>query len=426
MLHTFFLFTIKHGIDQMIVVKRQKHFHGLIFFLSKHINTRRKGCPPTTFVKGVSAQISMKVLRTIRNYFCYCGIEKDQYRELKKDAYVSNFRIWRVLHLLMIPVFAALFISSMSMDIIVGNRYAYLALLIYSVIASVLFLFVLKKDSIVPQLLIYLSMSMLFVFGGLISQNRPENPASSFLVFLIVFPMFVIDKPYFMTIELVAASSVFLVWMQGIKSPVAWQTDVLNVTVYTIVGIFLHVISSSIRIKEFVLSRQLAIQKDTDDLTGLMNKGAITRGKNENLADKSKNKGIMFLLDVDHFKAVNDTYGHDVGDSIIKQLGIFLGTVFSKEDILGRFGGDEFIVFIKNTDEAATAEKAARTIADGVAEHVLVPDGKQKISVSMGIALYEGKEKNYSEIFKKADIALYKTKADRRVKYNFYEEQSDI
>ena len=364
----------------------------------------------------------MKVLRILRNYICYCGIEKDQYRELKKDAYASNFQIWRVLHCMMAVVFAFLFISSLTVDILKQNMIFYLGIFVYSLVAAVLFLFVFKKDSLVAQLMIYLSMSLLFVFGAFITQNKPDTPATTFIALLLICPMFMIDKPYFMAIELTAAASVFLVWMYYVKPLAVWQTDVVNIVVYTVVGIFLHIVSSSIRIKEFVLSRKLAIQKDTDDLTGLKNKGAITREINEYLADESKNKGIMFLLDIDHFKAVNDTYGHNVGDSVINQLGAFLGSVFTKDEIVGRFGGDEFIVFIKDTDASAMAESAAKTIAEGVAEHVRVPDGKQTISASMGIAIYRGEEQNYTEIFKKADIALYKTKSDRSVKYNFYNE----
>ena len=362
----------------------------------------------------------MKVLRIIRNYFCYCGIEKEQYRELKKDAYVSNFQIWRILHCMMAVIFAFLFIGSLTVSLMKDNMFFYLGFFIYSLTAAILFLFVFKKDSLVAQLFCYLSISLLFVFGALITQNKPENPATTFIALLLICPMFMIDKPYFMAIELTAASSVYLVWMYFVKPELVWKTDVVNIIVYTVVGILLHVISSSIRIKEFVLSRKLAVQKDTDDLTGLKNKGAITREINEYLADETKNKGILFILDIDHFKAVNDTYGHDVGDSVINQLGAFLSSVFTKDEIVGRFGGDEFIVFIKDTDAVTLAESSANVIAEGVAEHVLVPDGKQTISVGMGIAIYRGEEKNYSEIFKKADIALYETKTYRTVKYNIY------
>ena len=364
----------------------------------------------------------MKFLKTLRNYLCYCGIEKEEYRALKKDAYVANFQVWRVLHCLMAVVFAALFIGSFSLEVLRPNMYFYLSEFLYAVIAACLFLFVFKKDSLIAQLVIYLSVSLLFLFGAMITQNKPDLPATTFIVFLIIAPMFIIDKPYFMGIELTAASVIFLFWMHGVKSPDAWKMDVANLIVYVIVGFIIHVILNSIRIKEFVLAREIRLQKDLDDITGLKNKGALTREINEYLADPWKTKGIMFLLDIDHFKSVNDTYGHDVGDDVIHQLGVLLKELFTGDEIAGRFGGDEFILLLKDTDDPEAALEAAHRIIGGAAEKIVLPDKSKKITVSMGIAVYRGKEKNYSEIFKKADIALYKVKSDRATLYEFYSE----
>ena len=77
-------------------------------------------------------------------------------------------------------------------------------------------------------------------------------------------------------------------------------------------------------IKEFVLIRKINIQKDTDEMTGLMNKSALTHEINEYLAKPTSEHGIIFLHDIDHFKSINDTYGHDAGDIVIRRLGLFL------------------------------------------------------------------------------------------------------
>ena len=232
----------------------------------------------------------MKLLRTIRDYICYCGIGKDEYNALKKDAYVSNYRVWRVLHILMAVVFGMLFTSSIISNVMKVNQAFYMAAMIYSVAATCLF-FILRKDSLVAQLIIYLSISMLFLFGGFISQNKPDVPAATFIAFLLITPMFMIDKPYFMAIELGVASAVFLIWMHAVKPHDIWQYDLINVITFTFVGIFLHIISNSIRIKEFVLTRKINIQKDTDELTGLKNKGALTREINESWRTGPGTKG---------------------------------------------------------------------------------------------------------------------------------------
>lgn len=353
----------------------------------------------------------MKALRTIRNYLFYCGIERDEYDKIKKDAYISNFVVWRILLFFMAAVFAALCLTALVNDLLRTNVAIYLSAFVYfaSVIA---FFFILRKDSRVAQVLIYLSIFLLFLFGCFISKNNPVAPATTFIALLLITPMFIIGRPVFMAIELSAAATVFAVWMKYVKAYDIWMVDLINVIIFTVVGIFLSIIANAVRIREFVLTRKLNIQKDTDELTGLRNKSALTREINAFLADSAKNKGTLYVLDVDRFKSINDTFGHDVGDSVIEQIGGVLRKMFVSDEIVGRFGGDEFIIFLKNTNDRDTAEAMAADIIDRTSDQVALPETDRKVRVSIGIALYAGVETNYSEIFKKADTALYRAKAD--------------
>ena len=361
----------------------------------------------------------MSFLKKLCSYFFYCGIDKEEYKAIKKDAYVSNFVIWRSLHFLIAATMVFLFAVSISTDFVRQNAIIYIFGFCYSIIVIILF-FILKKDSLIAQFLIYLSISLLFLFGAFISFNNPTVPATTFIVFLLITPMFMIDKPFFMAIELSAVAALFLIFMHGIKSEEIWRIDLLNVVTFTVVGIFLNVIANAIRIKEFVLTRTIKIQKDLDELTGLKNKGALTREINKYLKDETKNKGIMFMLDIDRFKMINDTYGHDIGDSVITQLGALLGKNFVCDEIVGRFGGDEFIIFIKDTDDLRAARELAEALVKSASENVHLPAEDKKISISIGVAIYQGIEDNYSELFKKADIALYKSKADKNNRFAFY------
>ncbi len=362
----------------------------------------------------------MKVLRTIRNYLCYCGIEKDEYNAVKKDAYISNFEVWRILHCLITVVFAFLFVNSLFSELLSVNRQFYFIALIYSIVTTCFF-FILRKESIIAQFWIYLTISLLLLFSCFITQNKTDHPATTFIVMLMVTPMFMIDKPFFMGIVLAVASTIYLIWMHSVKSQFIWEVDLVNIIVFSISGFLIHIVSNSLRIREFVLSRKITIQKDTDDLTGLKNKGALTREINSFLADKSKEKGILFILDIDRFKVINDTYGHDVGDSVIRQFGAYLDRFFTNGEIAGRFGGDEFIFFIKDTDDADLACRTAQELLSGAAEYIELPDERLDFSASIGIAIYNGLEQNYSELFKKADRALYEVKSKRVEHYRIFQ-----
>ena len=362
----------------------------------------------------------MKALRTIRNYLFYCGIERDEYNRIKEDAYISNFVVWRILHFFMAAVFAALCLTALVNNLLKTNEIIYLAAFLYSA-SVIVFFFIFRKDSKVVQVLIYLSIFLLFLFGCFISKNNPVAPATTFIALLLITPMFIIGRPFFMAIELSAAATVFVVWMRSVKAYDVWMVDLINVIIFTIVGIFLGIIANAVRIREFVLTRKLNIQKDTDELTGLRNKSALTREINAFLADSATNRGVMFVLDVDRFKSINDTFGHDVGDSVIEQIGGVLRKMFVSDEIVGRFGGDEFIIFLKNTNDRDVAGRIAEDVCAGTSEQVSLPETGQKVRVSIGIALYGGAEISYTELFKKADTALYRAKSDPEHSIRVYE-----
>ncbi|MBO4286246.1 MAG: hypothetical protein J5880_02795, partial [Bacilli bacterium] len=168
----------------------------------------------------------MKILRKIRNYLCYCGIEKEEYQSVKKDAYASNFVVWRILHIFMVVVFGFLFINSLMINILDQNRIFYMVAFIYSTVATGL-IFFLKKDSIWGQLLIYLSIIMLLVLGCFVSSNKADIPATSFYIFLIITPLFMIDKPYYTLGLLLLASTGFAVWMYYTENYDVWKMDLV-------------------------------------------------------------------------------------------------------------------------------------------------------------------------------------------------------
>ena len=361
----------------------------------------------------------MKLFRVIHNYLFYCGIGKEEYNEVKKSIYVSNFKVWRVLNCLMTCVFGFLFIESLLDEFLMPNRLFYMIGFIYSMVITFVF-FTTRKGSIISQQFIYLSILVLLSFSMLITKNKPEFPATTFIALLLLAPMFALGRPIYMGAVLAISSAFYLVWMHSVKPLEIWQMDLVNVLIFTVVSFAIHIVSSSLRIKEFVLTRKINIQKDIDDLTGLNNKGALTRKINKYLADGTKDKGIMFLLDIDYFKDINDTFGHDIGDNVIGQLGGYLKEFFKGDEVVGRFGGDEFVVFVSGINDATEAEKIASEMIAGAPEKIVLPDKNRKISFSVGIALYSGEEKNFYEIFKKADTALYDLKSEHTKKYTIY------
>lgn len=159
-------------------------------------------------------------------------------------------------------------------------------------------------------------------------------------------------------------------------------------------------------------NQQLAQLSVTDNLTGLLNRGAWEIKLNEEFArcKRYTKHSSLLMLDIDHFKRVNDQYGHPVGDDVIRHLAELLRTCFRSTDFPGRYGGEEFAVVLPETDAEAAriiAERLRQTIADTVVES----HGHQlSYSVSIGIACLDSSIATASQWIKTADQALYDAK----------------
>lgn len=159
-----------------------------------------------------------------------------------------------------------------------------------------------------------------------------------------------------------------------------------------------------------------------DALTGIKNKETLRREISTYLvSNKGKQNGALFMIDVDNFKMVNDLNGHVVGDELLKHFGRILKNSFGKYDIVGRAGGDEFIVFMKNVDDDTIVEWKAQELCNNI-RSIRIPKFKGNISCSIGIALYPCHGQDFKTLYSLADQALYQTKDHGKNGYTCYQE----
>jgi diguanylate cyclase (GGDEF)-like protein len=147
----------------------------------------------------------------------------------------------------------------------------------------------------------------------------------------------------------------------------------------------------------------------TDGLTGLTNHRAFQErlAHLHALAERTGQKYALVLTDIDHFKSINDTYGHPVGDQVIKKVAALFAGRARKVDIVARYGGEEFVLVLPDTDGAG-AEHFANKLREEVAEVAMTSEhGSFKITISMGIAEYPSDGHERLELVEKADQALY-------------------
>jgi two-component system, cell cycle response regulator len=152
----------------------------------------------------------------------------------------------------------------------------------------------------------------------------------------------------------------------------------------------------------------------TDQLTGLYNRRYMSRHLDALLANaKKNNRALSFvIMDVDHFKRVNDSYGHDIGDEVLKEFAARIAGSVRGVDLACRYGGEEFVVAMPNTDIAAAykvAERLRQRIEMAPIKITRAPH-KLNITISIGIAKSEGEDDSAGELLHRADQALYRAK----------------
>lgn len=174
------------------------------------------------------------------------------------------------------------------------------------------------------------------------------------------------------------------------------------------------------RRKENANKQELEVKADTDLLTGLYNKIATEKLIKNYIAQNPDGRGLLILLDLDNFKKINDTLGHGFGDEVLQYLGMRLGSQFRVTDIVGRIGGDEFMVFLKDMKTQEYIEAEARKMSRFFNNFQVGEYTKFYATASMGAAVYPDDGKTFDALYRAADTALYKAKKNGKKQLAFF------
>lgn len=169
------------------------------------------------------------------------------------------------------------------------------------------------------------------------------------------------------------------------------------------------------------LSHEALEKARRDPLTALYNKGSIVEQVDAQLKDNFAGYGAFLMMDIDHFKTVNDSFGHPMGDEILRNVASVLVRVTREADLIGRLGGDEFCIYLPNAHTKDDALMVPQRIQQEVAA-ILMPDGTP-VTLSMGMVLADG-QTTFNEFYAKADEALYESKERGRNCCSVYKEMA--
>lgn len=171
--------------------------------------------------------------------------------------------------------------------------------------------------------------------------------------------------------------------------------------------------------KNYAHIEQLAYH---DGLTGLYNRVAFMKYAYDIFHDASVSAGkhAIFFIDLDNFKNINDTLGHDYGDLLLQEVSEKMLACISKDDILARNGGDEFLILKNHFDTQDDLENFASQLVNVVHHPFVLKDETAMVSISVGIAVFPDNGLTISELIKNADIAMYNAKNSGKNSYRFF------
>lgn len=361
-----------------------------------------------------------KTFKKLLKHFLYNGLEKESFIELLPAIAEENNRMMEILATIMTVV--GWTVSVMSYFSIVLERSSFPACL-FLYITSASFLLIRRyfklENRIISHMVGMVQLLMLHLFTALISTSFASSPQTNgviYQVMLLSSPFVFLAAPVEMDTLLCCSVTFYLHYARLYKIPETFHYDKIFVYIILFIAILCNWFFVVKSVKNISNKKYIEKERDTDALTGLLTKQA---GKSLAINKLDNNeKGVLFIIDMDNFKHINDTQGHLYGDDILIRLSNIIKENTRRIDIVSRFGGDEFVIFFPGMEKDEIAFKA-NNILELVKERF--KDETFKISCSIGAAFADG-EINYNALFEKADNALYEAK--KLGKNTFYYEKS--
>ena len=212
-----------------------------------------------------------------------------------------------------------------------------------------------------------------------------------------------------LAVKLIIASGAHLHFVLGARRGLAWRRAEAPL-ILSLLEVLGRAIASQAN------EEQLFKQATTDPLTGLFNRRYFIEKLEQELKGvrRRENLTALLIVDIDHFKAINDTYGHDAGDAVLRHFALLAQESLRESDLIGRLGGEEFGIILPATDlglARAVAERLRETIA---AAGTLTRLGKVRVTISLGLTLLTAADRATDEPLYRADQALYAAKREGR------------
>ncbi len=342
-----------------------------------------------------------------------------EYHNVESLLRKKNAETFHLIIQLLACIFSGLFLGSCLFEVMAPGRPVYMIVFLIVIVMYVISRNMKGKRLRLILPLWYCLMSMMFCYAVMLNTvSRPDLPSVTFCIVIVVAPLLIIDRPYRLAMYLTGVWIIFLFTVYHTKSYYLAFVDTCNSACCLFLGIavYLHIVK--VKIRDMVHEQYLKSERDTDKLTGLLNKAAFER-EAEKAVHAGGQGGALLIMDLDNFKNFNDFYGHAFGDAALRVTGECIQGCFGGKGICGRFGGDEFVLFLPAETDKDKIAQAVKYFSSVVRDKMTMPDERLRMEYSIGIAICEKADNSYEEAFGRADKALYDAKNAGKNTYRF-------
>lgn len=350
------------------------------------------------------------VYRQLKSLVLYGGIDKESYQSIEAEINQKNIATLRMGSGVCAVMFLVLLIGSFISSTMSIAKSLYGVILLICCVIFLVSQTTLGKGPQAGRILWYL---LYFAFGNyavlLNTIIRPELSAVTLCVFLVAGPLLIIDRPYrIQIIQLLIALEYLIGAVLAQKPYLVAFADSVNILCCIALGAAIYLRMTQVRLREALQAQILQKERDTDKLTGFLNKAAIERQIEQQLS-VPRQQGVLVIMDIDNFKSINDCYGHAYGDLVLRQAAGCIRTIVPENCLCGRFGGDEFLLLLPDISRGELI-RLLDTMSRKMTAAIQLADSESLFTASIGAAPYPLLGRDYPTLFKAADAALYEVK----------------
>lgn len=348
---------------------------------------------------------------------------RDYLRDGCQDARAYNISLLQKVNILYLIILIGYFFMAYYVFQSPALNLIYIIFILIQLIYFLAVIFILKKKEISYKKVQFLCilfdiLLMMFIITVSIFPYT-DRPAIYFPMMLVGFIVLFVLPLHTMLVMVTGFEIIFIIMVSIFKTPDSLSYDLFASVAAYILSIVCAYILCDLRLREHRAKVRLEQLSAIDDLTGVLNKRAVENMCNVYLLQKPVHEHCaLFVIDLDNFKQINDTEGHLKGDEVLKEVGQILRRIFHTECIIGRMGGDEFVVMMKNIPSNDFVKDRAIelnwALSKDLSASTLTNDS---LCCSTGVVIGQTNKLSYKLLCEQADQAMYISKKEGKNRY---------